>query len=101
MHPSDRVANGRARAGLCAGLYDPPSAARDFDHAAALPQVVADGLLDVDVLAGLAGPGRVQRMQMVRRRERDDVDVVPREEVAHVRKRGHVQPLLRELGLAL
>ena len=50
----------------------------------ALEDVVADRLLDVDVLARLAGPDRRQRVPVVRRGDRDGVDLVVVEDPAEV-----------------
>src|SRR5262249_40627158 len=46
----------RSAAALRPGLDDALVLARRLDHAPALDDVVRDRLLDVDVLAGLAGP---------------------------------------------
>src|SRR5207244_296522 len=56
-----------AGADLGAGLADLVGAAGDVDAAPALPDVVADRLFDVDVLAGLHGPDGRQRMPVVGR----------------------------------
>src|SRR6185436_13208445 len=61
-------------AALGARLADLPVLARRLDDLPAFPDVVADGFLDVDVLSGLEGPDRQQRVRMVGGRDRDGVD---------------------------
>src|SRR5262249_60237577 len=55
----------------------------DFHHAPALVDVIAGRLLDVDVLAGLAGPDRRERMPVIGRRNGDRVDVLVGEQLTH------------------
>ncbi len=71
-------------AALRADLHDALVLARGLDHLAAFPHVVAGGLLDVDVLAGLAGPDGGQRVPVVGRGDGDGVDFLVVEELAHV-----------------
>src|SRR5262249_8555792 len=56
-------------------LHDAVVLAGRLDGDAALADVVAARLLDVDVLAGGAGPDRHQRVPVVGGRDGDDVDV--------------------------
>ena len=70
----DRVLDALVAAALRAGLDDPVVLPRGLDHPPAFAHVVADRLLDVHVLAGLAGPDRRQRVPVVRRGDRDRVD---------------------------
>src|SRR5262249_36468943 len=74
----------RSAAALRPGLDDALVLARRLDHAPALDDVVRDRLLDVDVLAGLAGPDRRQRVPVVRRRDDERVNVLLFEDLADV-----------------
>src|SRR5690606_17182003 len=58
--------DGGVAADLRAVLDDPVVLAGGVDELAPLPHVVGAGLLDVDVLAGLAGPDGRQRVPVVR-----------------------------------
>src|SRR5216117_2146084 len=75
-------------AALCAALRtvldDAAELARGLDGDAALVDVVAARLLDVNVLAGLARPDGHQRVPVVRRRDRDDVHVLVFEDLADI-----------------
>src|SRR5207248_6277536 len=71
-------------AALRAGLADAVVLAGRLDNAPALADVVADGLFDVDVLAGLHGPDRGQRVPVVGRGDADDVDGLVVEDAAQV-----------------
>src|SRR5262249_45958229 len=71
----DGLADPAAGADLRAGLADAVVPPGRFDDAPALADVVADGLLDVDVLAGLEGPDGGQGVPVVGRGDADDVDV--------------------------
>jgi hypothetical protein len=55
-----------------------------LDHLAALEDRVRRGLLDVDVLARLAGPNGRQRMPMVWGRDNDRIDVLIVQQLAQV-----------------
>jgi len=57
---------------------------RGVDHLAAFPDVVREGLLHIDVLAGLAGPDRAQAVPVVHRGVGHRVDVLPVEQTPHV-----------------
>ena len=65
-------------------LNDPLVLAHGLDHALAFHDVVTVRLFDVDVFAGLASPDGAERMPMVRRGDRDDVDVFVVEDAAKV-----------------
>jgi hypothetical protein len=54
---------------VIAVLHDPAVLASRLDHLAAFPKVVRDRLFDVDILSGLAGPNRDQRVSVVSARE--------------------------------
>ena len=70
---------------LCVPVWhDPVVLAGGLDHPPAFADVVADRLLDVDVLARLAGPDRGQGVPVVRRGDRDGVDVLVVEDLAEV-----------------
>lgn len=71
-----RFLRGRTRALLGAALDNAVVLAGGVDHLAALPDRVADGLLDVDVLAGLAAEDGHGGVPVVGRRRGDRVDVV-------------------------
>ena len=79
-----RSAQSLPRAALRAVLDDAVVLAGGLDGDAALVDVVAARLLDVDVLAGLAGPDGHQRVPVVRRGDRDGVDVLVVERLADV-----------------
>ena len=66
------------------GLDDPLVLAGRLDHLAAFEDVVGRGLLDVHVLARLAGPDRRQRVPVVGRGDDDRVDVLVVEQLAQV-----------------
>src|SRR5262249_53261190 len=80
--------HGRARAGhaaaVGAGLTDAVVPAGRLDDPPALADVVADRLLDVNVLAGLDGPDGHERVPVVRRGDADDVDALVVEQLAEV-----------------
>ena len=65
-------------------LDDPAVLLGRLDHLAAFEDVVAARLLDVDVLARLAGPDRRQRVPVVRRGDADHVDVLAVVDLAEV-----------------
>ena len=71
-------------AALGAVLDDPVVLAGGLDGDPALVDVVAARLLDVDVLAGLAGPDGHQRVPVVGRGDRDGVEVLVVEHAADV-----------------
>src|ERR1041385_56839 len=73
-----------ARAGLRAGLNDAVVFAGGFDELASFPDIVGNRFLDVDVFTGLHGPDRRQGLPMVRRRNRNDVDVFVLEQLPNV-----------------
>src|SRR5262249_8318846 len=99
VHVLDRLAQPPAGAALRARLADLVQLAGHFDNAPTLADVVADRLLDVDVLAGLHGPDGGQRVPVVRRGDADDVDALVLEHLADVRLelRGDPLPLLGRL----
>ena len=74
----------RSAAPLRADLHDAIVLAGGLDHAAALDEIVRDGLLDVDMLAGLTGPDGGQGVPVVRRGDADGVDVAVLEDAAEV-----------------
>ena len=55
-----------------------------LDHGAAFLDGEADGLLDIDVLAGLAGPDGLQSVPVIRRGDGDGVDVLVLNQLAEV-----------------
>jgi hypothetical protein len=65
------------RAGALLGphLDDAVVPARGVDHQASIPDMVRDGFLDVDVLAGVAGVDAHDRVPVFRRRDDDGVEV--------------------------
>ncbi len=69
---------------LVAELHDPLVLSGGLDHLAALPEIVAQRLLDVDVLAGLAGPDRHQRVPVIGRGGGHGVDVLVLQQLADV-----------------
>src|SRR5262249_31078833 len=94
-----RLAQPAAAAALGAGLADLLVLAGRLDDAPALADVVADRLLDVDVLAVLDRPDGGQRVPVVGGGDRDDVDVLVVDHLADVLDElGHL-PLLAFDGL--
>ena len=91
----DRLDRAEHRAALRAGLADPVVLPRGLDHAAAFADVVADRLLDVDVLAGLHRPNGRQGVPVVRRGDRDDVDRLVVKRLADVADELGLAALLR------
>src|SRR5262249_16372332 len=83
-HQLPGLARAGHAAGLGAGLADALVAARGLDDAPALGHLVADRLLDVDVLAGLHGPDGGQRVPVVRGGDGDTVDRLVVEDLAEV-----------------
>src|SRR5262249_41928365 len=69
---------------LGAVLHDDVVPPRQLDGVAALVDVVAARLLDVDVLVGLARPDRHERVPVVGRGDRDGVEVPVFQGGAHV-----------------
>src|SRR5439155_24758797 len=63
---------------------DPIVVPRGLDDAPAFADVVADRLLDVDVLAGLNGPDGRQRVPVIGRGDADDVDVAVFHDAAQI-----------------
>jgi len=78
-------------AALHAHLHDALVLAGRFDHLAPLEDVVAGGLLDVDVLAGLEGPDGPQGVPVVAGGDRNRVDLLVLE---------HLPEVLVDLGFA-
>ena len=74
----------RARALLGAHLHDAIVAAGGVDHQPAVADVVRDRLLDVDVLAGVAGVDAHDRVPVLGRGDHDRVDVAVLEQPAVV-----------------
>ena len=69
---------------LGAVLDDAPVFLGGFDQLASLEDIVAERLLDVDVLAGLAGPDRHQAMPVVGGGDGDDVHFLVVQDAADV-----------------
>jgi len=65
-----------AAAALRAVLDDHTVLLLGFDDSPAFEVVVAQGLLDVDMLASLAAPDRHQRVPVIGRRDADGVEVL-------------------------
>ena len=84
-HAFDRLAQRRVRSVLAALLDHAVVLAGRGDDLLRLEDVVRARLLDVDVLACLAGPDRLQRVPVIRRGNRHGVDVLALEHLAEVR----------------
>ena len=84
------LVTGRAGAALRAHLDHAAVLAGRGDHLPAFPDVVGQRLLDVDVLARLAGPDGGQGVPMVGRGDDDGVDVLVVEQLADVAVDGDV-----------
>ena len=78
------LASMRTAAPLRAGGDDAVVPPRGLDHLPALDDVVADRLLDVDVLARLAGEDRHERVPVIGRGNRHRIDVAVVEHAAEV-----------------
>ena len=83
-HKIDHLPHPRHAAALGPHLADPAELSRPVDHDPPLLHVVAAGLLDVDILAGLHRPHGHEGVPVVGGGDRDDIDVVPLEEAADV-----------------
>src|SRR5262249_23904527 len=76
-----------AAAALRSGLDDAVVAACGVDHQPPFDIVVADRLLDVDILAGLARPDRHQRVPVIGCGNRDGIDIAVVEHATEIRFR--------------
>jgi hypothetical protein len=75
---------GLGRALLRPGLYDTVVLAGGLDHLTAFPDIMRDGLFDIDVLACLTSPYRYKRMPVVGRRRGNSVDAIVFQQLANV-----------------
>src|SRR5437588_1520972 len=75
MQSSDGLDDPRPTAALVAHLNNTLMSARRRDHELAFAQIVAAGLLDIDVLAGGASENGGRRVPMIRCRYRDRIHV--------------------------
>ena len=91
----DRLPVGAARAALGADLDQPVVLRRGVDHLPAFPDEVGQRLLDVDVLAGLAGPDRRQGVPVLHRGHGDRVEVLAVHQLADVDHFGRPVAVLR------
>ena len=89
-HPAEE----RARPVLGADLDHAAELAGRRHHLLPFPQVVRERLLDVDVLAGLAGPDRRQGVPVVRQGDEHRVDALVVEDFAGVVIRGDLPPVV-------
>src|SRR5262249_37654968 len=78
------LAHAGAAAALCTRLANTAGGASSFDNTPALAHVVADGLFDINVLAGLEGPDGRQGVPVVGRGDADGVDGLVLEDLAKV-----------------
>jgi hypothetical protein len=83
-HPGQALADRDTGAVLRVHLHDAAGCLRGGEDLRAFPQVVGDGLLVQHVLSRLHRPDALHGVQMVRRADRDRVDVLAREQVAVV-----------------
>src|SRR5439155_26693377 len=91
MKEFHRLAQPDRAAALRARLTDTVVLAGRFDNAPAFADVMADRLLDVNVLAGLQGPDGGQGVPVVRRGDADDVNRLVFDHLANVLlKAGHL-----------
>jgi hypothetical protein len=81
-------------AALGAVLHDASVFAGGFDQDATFFDVVAEGFFDINILAGLAGPDRHQRMPVVRRGDAEHVEVFVFESLADILNTNRRTPLL-------
>ena len=84
MNVFHRVPARLMRTRLRSCLADTIEFAGDLDGATPLRNIVADGLLDIDILAVLHGPDRCQRVPMVGSGDGDGVDLFHREQIANI-----------------
>ena len=87
------------RAALRPGLADLVVLPGGLDDLAPFPDVVADRLLDVDVLAGLEAPDGQERMGVVRGGDRDRIDRLVLDQLPEVLDVSGLLPLLLLDGL--
>jgi len=78
----------RDRPALHPHLHHAPILGRGLDHLLAFKRIVAGRLLDIDILASLAGPDHGQRVPVIWRHDCDSVDVLAREQLAHLNELG-------------
>ena len=74
--PLDRRFIGPAGTVLRTGLNHAPMTASRFNHGTPFMEIVTDGLLDIDILAGFTGPDRLQGMPVIGRGQRDGMQVI-------------------------
>src|SRR5436190_631321 len=84
MHGGDRAVEVQAAATLSAMLDDTVVFFGSFDALAALEDVVADRLFNVNIFPGLAGPDRDQRVPVIARGDRNGVKFLVVECLANV-----------------
>jgi len=98
LSPSDGLTETGAGANLGAGLGDAAGFLRGGDQLAPFPDVVGNGFLDVDILAGLKCPDAHERVPVVGRRDRDGIEVGRGEQLADVGKFFTVTPSFARLA---
>src|SRR3979490_395448 len=84
MEEVHRLTDAGRAANLRAGLANAIELAGRLDDPPAFADVMADRLLDVDVLAGLHGPDGGQGVPVIRRCDRDDIDGLIFQDLADV-----------------
>ena len=84
MDQLDRFAEAAPPAALRAARGDALVLARGLHELRAFPDIVGDGLFDIDILAGLHRPDRGQSVPVIGGRDRDRVDVLVLEDAPHV-----------------
>ena len=82
--PRDGFLDGEAGARLSSRLDDAIVFARGFHKLATFPEVVRNRLLDIDILARLNRPDATERMPVIRRGERDCINIFVLQKFSHV-----------------
>ncbi len=84
MDELDRLAEAAPPAALRAAGGDPLVLSRRLDELRALPNIVRDGLFDVDIFARLHGPDGGERVPVISGGDGDRVDLLVLEDAAHI-----------------
>ena len=95
----DRPGERAAAAPLSSGLYHTAISSNGLDHLSSLDDVVADRLLDVDILSCLAGQDGHEGVPVIGGGDRHGIDVPVVEHAPEIRFRLRTPPiLLRQEG---
>ena len=101
FQPGQRIGEPDSAAALHAHLHDPLVGVGGLHELTAFPDIVRDGLFDIHILAGLTAPDGRERVPVIRRGDRDGIDLLALQQLADVLIRRHVRALFQKLRLAL